>query len=739
MARGWRAWGQRQAAGVVTPKEASGVERLRELSTPDDLVRRADWGRLPAAERTVLTAAYAPLPAPAPGAPATPRELGDDPAAQAWVTDLVAPHLQPEAVSVVRTWLADATPNTHLYVAGSPGRGRTSVTLALARRAMAARPTPPDFCYVPNPAALATLLLLRLPAGTATSFADALGVALHQITVNWEKPREKLRAETAEETTDEAARALLIGRYLEPVGQVSPDVARAYLDQLRAALEAQAGSITVPILVDADAPAGRAELTPRVGAEQGEPSGMPGLGAPVVYGSLARMDLTRALLRANGGVLVLPAADLVDRDQPAGHWAMLRALFRAGAVVVRAGEPAIPLDVRVALVGPLEQYDLLEEKAEDFTRFFRYMASFHDDVTWTPQVEAAYATLTDGVAQRYSLPPFDARAVARLVEEGSRRAQTNLRARLTTDLVELSDFAAEAGGVAATRGSQGNTPGAEGELTLAGITTTEADVEAALETRRTQHGTLGRRLREAILSGREIVPTTGAAVGQINGLSVYQPSGPVEARASVPTRLSATVSPGRERLVDIERESQLADRTHVSGALTMASYLAWRYGGERPLSLVARIHFEQGLQTGGNSASAAQLFALLSALAQVPIRRSLAITGVAGQHGEIQPIGGVNDKIEGFWQICRARRAQGEQPEGAYGVLIPVANAGDLMLRAEVVDAIASEGWFHVWPIADVDEGLALLTGISPAEIHARVDRRLQHFYELTIPDARAR
>jgi predicted ATP-dependent protease len=183
--------------------------------------------------------------------------------------------------------------------------------------------------------------------------------------------------------------------------------------------------------------------------------------------------------------------------------------------------------------------------------------------------------------------------------------------------------------------------------------------------------------------------------------------------------------------VDIEREAQTADHMHVLAALTMAGYLAWRYAHERPLSVVARLRFEQELDgTSGPSASAAELFALLSALAEVPIRRALAVTGSVGQTGEIQAIGGVNDKIEGFWEVCRARRAAGEVPEGAYGVLIPASNAADLMLRPEVAESIAGEDWFHIWPIKDTDEGLPLLTGLPATEIHARADRRLARFYE---------
>ena len=146
----------------------------------------------------------------------------------------------------------------------------------------------------------------------------------------------------------------------------------------------------------------------------------------------------------------------------------------------------------------------------------------------------------------------------------------------------------------------------------------------------------------------------------------------------------------------------------------------------------SRLRFEQELNnTYGNSASAAELFSLLSALGGVPIRRSLAVTGAVGQHGEMQIIGGVNEKIEGFWEICRARRTLGEQPEGDYGVVLPLANVDDLMLRPPVIASVVEEGWFHIWPIRDIDAGLPLLTGLPAAEVHARVDRQLQEYYEI--------
>jgi predicted ATP-dependent protease len=197
-------------------------------------------------------------------------------------------------------------------------------------------------------------------------------------------------------------------------------------------------------------------------------------------------------------------------------------------------------------------------------------------------------------------------------------------------------------------------------------------------------------------------------------------------------RISATASPGREEeLIDVEREAAQADAEHVRGVMTVEGYLAQRYA-QRPLALAVRIRFEQEHGgTGGDSASTAILFALLSALAEAPIRRSLAITGAVGQYGEIQPIGGVNVKIEGFWELCRARRAAGEQVEGGYGVIIPATNIRDVMLRREVATSIANEGWFQVWAVGTVDDAIPPLMGISAEALHSRVEQRLSRFASL--------
>jgi predicted ATP-dependent protease len=504
-------------------------------------------------------------------------------------------------------------------------------------------------------------------------------------------------------------RGSLVDKILDIVASVAPnDGARAYAGKLKTALQKLASDgADLPFSAD-EIPA--AHVTPTPDALPGAPDGS---GAPVVVASLGQTDLSDALLRANGGVLILAASDTLDSST----WNTLSTTLRNRALMLKQGWPAIPFSAHVVMIGSNSSYSALVNNAEDFSRIFRYEIWCNYDTEWRREAEATYAALANGVSGRHNLPPFDPSGVARLVEEGARRVDGLQRSRLSTDLLLLHDLALQAGRVAKAR----NVPATSGQ-----------DVDTALSQRRQLQAGSAERVRYAILSGQEMTATSGAAIGQINGLGIYEVH-PSEGTFAVPMRISAIVSVGKDySLLDIERVAEQADAEHIRGLMTMEGYLANRYGQDRPVSLAARIRFEQQHGgTGGDSASSAELFALLSALAQAPIRRSLAVTGAVGQYGEIQPIGGVNTKIEGFFDLCRARLARGEQPPGGYGVIIPAVNTRDLMLRPDVVHAITQEGWFNIWPINWVDEGIPLLMGIPADQLHARVNERLKRFYEL--------
>ena len=714
-------WGRRATPGQSTPVSpipaantaatlaASGTPasakegRLRAISQMDELLRSAEWERLSESDRADLLRPYTPLDVAA-------HLLGDgwprgvaDQKLQDWVAGLVAPRLQAEPAMAIRTWLSATPSDAHLYVGGRLGQGRTSLVAALARQAMAGMPAPSDFCYVPRPSALDRTLVLALPRGKARAFTRLLGEGLSALVQGWDSAS-AAKDSQSEQAAQTLTRQQLIFKIFSALGQAAPREAASYLSDLRAALSALGDGGDLPF---------EASNIPVGDVSASDEEGSAGPGAPVVVASLVQGDLAGALIRANGGVLVLSAAEVINAD---GTWTTLAAALRSAGLPLRDGWPPLPLRVRVALVGTGAAYDALASSAEEFPRLFRYTAWCNGVTPWTREAEAAYAALADGAAARYGLPAFDPSGVARLIEEGARRVEGLNRSQLITDLLALRDLATEAGRLAHGRGASA---------------TSGADVEAVVRGRRSMQGAVARRVHEAILTGQEITPTAGAAIGQINGLGILEMHSS-DGNFAVPTRISATVNPGRdERLLDIEREAEQADADHVRGAMTVEGYLACRYGQQRTLNMVARVRFEQEHGAmGGDSASTAVLIAILSALAEVPVRFSLAITGAVGQYGEMQPIGGVNTKVEGFWELCRLRRERGEQVTGGYGVIIPAVNARDLMLRAEVASSIAREGWFHVWPVATVDEALSLLTGLPADQVHARVDERLGRFHQ---------
>jgi predicted ATP-dependent protease len=693
------------------------------------------WEQLSESERASQLAPYdAVLRSIRPAAAST---LESSPRAQAWVADFLALSYQKNAVAIIEGWLRDAPRDAQLCVVGPRGHGRMSTVTARAHRTMAVAPQPPDYCYLPDPEDLTRYVLLTLPGGTAVPFATLANNALGHIHEDWTK----LRGERGENGDGggsangaHAARTSLAS-YFAPALAVAPTLARVTLGRVQAALEMALDAPFAPPMVDVDPGAG---LRPRDEASPDEASvneDNSSAHAPVVVCRLTPQSPDRLLLRANGGILIVTADLLVEREQPSALWLALQQALRLGAIYLKGvSAPPIPLSLRVIVLATGAQLDDVYQRVEEFSRFFRYESAFDREILWEREgsaagaAEAACAAFAAGVARHHDLPPLDAGAVAVLIEESARRVGERNRERLSTDLTWPHDLIVEAGKLAQAMAL------ADGSTGPAAATIGRAQIESVLATRREQQGSSARLAREDILLGRERVPTTGAAVGEINGLSVHS-AVPVEGTYAVPFRISATVSPGRERLVDIEREASSADRTHISGALTLAGYLASRYGQRRPVSLVARTRFEQrhGF-TIGDSASAALLLAILSALAEVPISNARAMTGAVGQYGELQTIGGVNDKIEGFWEICHQRQAAGETSEVPYGIIIPAPNTLDVMLRREVAESIANERWFFVWPVSGVDEAIPLLTGLTAVEFHARVDRRLQHFHELAMP-----
>ncbi len=374
----------------------------------------------------------------------------------------------------------------------------------------------------------------------------------------------------------------------------------------------------------------------------------------------------------------------------------------------------IPLNVKVILFGDRLLYFLLAALDPELAEHFKVLADFENDLARTPENEAILARLLATLAQRDGLNPLDREAVALVLEHAARSADHASKLSLVVEqlrdiLIEADFFAREAKRSIISR----------------------ADVDGALLARIRRAARLRDRTQETILEKVALIDTVGTHVGQINGLSVTELGGFSFGR---PTRITCQVRPGSGKVVDIEREVELGGPLHSKGVLILSGFLAGRYALDTPMSLFASLVFEQSYGgVEGDSASSAELYALLSALADVPLRQDLAVTGSVNQHGEIQAIGGVNEKIEGFFDICEKRGLTGAQ-----GVLIPQANVQHLMLRKDVIEACAA-GHFAVYPIATINEGLALLTDIAagersadgvypPDSVNRRIEDRLRAF-----------
>lgn len=405
-----------------------------------------------------------------------------------------------------------------------------------------------------------------------------------------------------------------------------------------------------------------------------------------------------ALHRANGGFLILDALKVLSQPYA---WEGLKRCLKAGAVrieslsdligltsTVQLEPEPVPLDLKIVLIGERLVYYLLSQYDPDFPALFKINADLESEIERNPQNTAAYARLIATLARRDKLHPLSAPAVARIIEHAARLASD--AQRLTTQTQPLDDLMREADHFAA----QARAPQIGRE-----------HVEAALAAHQHRHERLRERYRDHILRGQILVDTAGEHVGQVNGLAVITLG---ESRFAHPVRITATVRVGEGEVIDIEREVKLGGPIHSKGVLILSSFMASRYGLQMPLSLKASLVFEQSYGgVEGDSASLAELAALLSALADVPLRQSLAVTGSVNQFGVVQPVGGINEKIEGYFDICAARGLSGDQ-----GVLLPAGNVCHLMLRPEVVDAVRA-GRFHLWAVSSVDEALALLTGLE--------------------------
>ncbi len=404
-----------------------------------------------------------------------------------------------------------------------------------------------------------------------------------------------------------------------------------------------------------------------------------------------------ALQMANGGYLLLSASDVLTNPSV---WPTLKRAIRTkevriedpfeqfGLIAPQGLKPQpMPINAKIILIGDGMLYQLLSMYDEDFWEIFKVKADFDFQLDRTKSNLKAFAAFIAGYCEDCELHHFDRTGVAKVAEYAARVVgdQEKLSSRFAwiKELVEEAEFWARRDGAS---------------LVNAG------HVEEAIEERRFRHNLPDERIRELIERGTIFIDTEGEVVGQVNGLAIYNLG---DVMFGKPSRITCKTFLGRSGVINIEREAQLSGRIHDKGVLILSGYLGWKYAQEHPLSLSASLCFEQSYEgVEGDSASSTELYALLSSLSDVPIKQNIAVTGSVNQKGEIQPIGGVNQKIEGFFQICRTKGMNGDQ-----GVVIPKANLRNLMLRPEVVEAV-KEGKFHIYAVSTVDEGIEVLTGI---------------------------
>ncbi len=406
-----------------------------------------------------------------------------------------------------------------------------------------------------------------------------------------------------------------------------------------------------------------------------------------------------SLHQANGGYLIMNAADVLRDGRT---WEALKRALKSNNVDLRQfatmdgshvlaksldPEP-IPLNVKIILMGSPGLYYYLYDNDEDFATLFKVRADFDSMMPRTLDNMQEYVMFVATICHEESLNHFDKTAVAKIIEYGSWLVED--QTKLSAEFGKIADLIREASFWGEQNGRQ---------------TVNAADVSQALA-ERTQRGNLMEmRLRERILENTVFIATDGAVIGQVNGLSVLDMG---EYSFGQPGRITARSFMGDDGITHIERETQMSGPIHEKGVMTLRGYLGGKYAQKQPLTLSVSLTFEQSYSmVDGDSASSTELYAILSTLSQLPIKQGIAVTGSVNQYGEVQPIGGVNEKVEGFFRICEARGLTGEQ-----GVMIPVSNVVDLMLPEDVVTAVANDQ-FHIWSIRSIDEGIELLTDVA--------------------------
>jgi len=428
-----------------------------------------------------------------------------------------------------------------------------------------------------------------------------------------------------------------------------------------------------------------------------------------------------SMQKANGGYIILGVNDVLSnafvydglkRTLQNETISIEETAERLGATSIKSLTPQpIPMNMKVILAGDPGTYQVLYQADPDFKFLFKVKADFDDLIEWNDKTIKIYGNFVHTLCETEGLNHLEASAIAKVVEYGSRLAED--QNKLSTRFPELADIVREASFYA----SQDNSKYIK-----------DTHVSKALDEKVYRSDLVDQKFKEMIQRGIILIDTSGAKAGQVNGLSVISLG---DFEFGQPSRITASIGMGRGGVIDIERESKLGGQIHTKGVLIISGYLANKYAHDKPLTLSCRLVFEQSYGgVDGDSASSTELYAILSALADLPIKQNFAVTGSVNQKGEVQAIGGANEKIEGFYAVCKARGLKGDE-----GILVPRSNIQHLMLNEEVVVAV-KQGKFHIYPIESIDEGIELLTGVKAGErksdgsyelgsVHYRVDKRL--------------
>ncbi|MDD1719643.1 MAG: AAA family ATPase, partial [Methanoregulaceae archaeon] len=408
-----------------------------------------------------------------------------------------------------------------------------------------------------------------------------------------------------------------------------------------------------------------------------------------------------SLHKANGGYLVIPVLELFRYPLA---WEGLKTALktekvtieepaeRMGFITTRGLKPEpVPLGVKVVLVGDPQVNQILHQGDPDFPELFKVRADFDTEMDRNEENTKKYQEFICSFCTRHGLKHLDKTAIAKIVEYGSRLAAD--QKKLSTRFAAVGDLIREANFYANQENARYTTAG---------------HITRAIEEKVYRSNLIQEKIQEYIARGVYLIDTEGEKVGQINGLSVM---GTGDFAFGRPSRVTASVAVGRDGIIDIERQAEMGGPTHTKGVLILGGYLAGKYAQDKPLSLTAKLVFEQSYSgVDGDSASSTELYAILSALSGLPIRQSFAVTGSVNQNGEVQAIGGVNEKLEGFFEVCKAKGMTGRQ-----GAMIPASNVQDLMLKEELLEA-AKAGKFSIYPVSTIDEGIEFLTGVPAGE-----------------------